>query len=146
MSSIYSDNEIPTITSTILKYMKLYLEHFVSEFKLEEHFLDINEKINYLAYDKKFLNTIFEKGWEKCNFQLEFRCDRFKFEYKNVIKSQTKEIIYEYILDKKERIERTYKKPSKIITHIKPILKTSKKPKVSFNSHDQIKIITRERE
>ena len=42
----------------ILQNMKLYLDQFVSEFNLEKHIPNTNEKIHYLAYEKKYLFSI----------------------------------------------------------------------------------------
>jgi hypothetical protein len=132
----------------ILQNMKLYLDKFVSKFNLEKHIPNTNEKIHYLAYEKKYLRSIEKRIMENCNNVIKFEDEYvdIKQEYKRIMKSITKKVMYDYILDKKERIRIEDKKLDKIVVKPKTILKSSKPPKVKFNPLIEVKIISRERE
>ena len=136
------------IREYILRNMKLYLDIFVSEFNLEEHIPNTNEKIHYLAYEKRYLFSIEEIIMKTCNNVIEFEYEYvdIKQKYKQIMKSITKKVMYDYILDKKERIRIEDKKLDKIAVKPKTILKSSKPPKVKFNPLIEVKIISRERE
>ena len=144
----------PKISAAILIYMKKYLIQFISEFKLEKHFLDIDKKINSLAYDNDFLIDIINQGWQSCNYAPDYKLDILTPEFNEEIESQTMFVMRIYILNEKKRIERALNKSNQIVIYKKPILKSSgktsekssKKLNVSFNPLFEVKEFTIERD